>query len=54
MISLMKYLHRFIISLCLTVAVIFVMACVIVVVYLAVKGDIKISKARDETANEKK
>lgn len=42
MISLFKYLSRFIISLCITIAVIFVMACVALVIYIALKGGIKI------------
>lgn len=44
MISLLKYLFRYIISLCLTIAVIFVMSCVIAVIYFAIKGDIKIRR----------
>lgn len=44
MIPLLKYLLRFIISLCITMAVIFVMACVALIVYFIVKGDIKIRK----------
>lgn len=44
MISLLKYLRRFIISLCLIVVVIFVMACVITVVYFVARGDIKIRR----------
>lgn len=42
MISPFKYLLRFIISLCITIAVIFVMACVALVIYIALKGGIKI------------
>ena len=49
MISLFKYCLRFIISLCLTVAVIFVMSCTIAVIYFFVKGDIRIRKIEDES-----
>lgn len=42
MISLFKYLSRFIISLCITLAVVFVMACTALVIYCAIKGGIKI------------
>lgn len=48
MISLFKYLSRFIISLCITLAVIFVMVCVVAVVYFIVKGDIKIRRISED------
>lgn len=48
MISLLKYLLRFIISLCITIAAIFVMSCVVAVVYFIVKGDIKIRRISED------
>ena len=52
MISLFKYCLRFIITLCLTIAVIFVMACVVAVVYFAVKGGIKIHRISEDEDQE--
>lgn len=48
MIPLFKYCLRFIISLCITIAVIFVTACVIAVIYFTVKGDIKIRRISED------
>lgn len=44
MISLFKYLLRFTISLCITIAAIFMAVCVALVLYIALKGGIKIRK----------
>lgn len=41
MISLFKCLLRFTITLCITIAVIFVIACVVLVIYFAIKGGIR-------------
>ncbi len=51
MISPFKYLLRFIISLCITIAAIFVMACVALVIYCAIKGGIKICMISDDEEN---
>ena len=48
MISLFKYLLRFIITLCITVAAIFVIACVALVVYFVIKGAIGIRMIRED------
>lgn len=48
MISPFKYLLRFIITLCITLAVIFVTVCVIAVLYFAIKGDIKIRRISED------
>lgn len=42
MISLFKYLRRLIITLCITLAAIFVITCVALVIYFAIKGGIRI------------
>ena len=42
MISLFKCLLRFIITLCITVAAVFVIACVALIIYFAIKGGIRI------------
>jgi len=52
MISLFKCLLRFIISLCITVAVIFIIACAVAVVYFIVKGDIKIRRISEDEDQE--
>lgn len=48
MILLFKYLLRFVITLCITVAAIFMTACAAWVVYFAIKGGIKIRKISEE------
>lgn len=48
MISLLKYWLRHIITLCLMIAIIFMVACTIFVIVLIANGDIRIHRIKED------
>ena len=51
MAKIFDYCVRYLLNLCLIVAVVFTVACAALVVTLAAKGDIRIHKVEDNTEN---